>query len=100
MRFRRWLPLFLALAIVLATFSAGLALSSTSYRIDKNSLEGGGAGGGVMQSTHYQLRTSFSGMNRVSVASGNQEACSGFLCGASSLLVDYIQSYLPFLRRQ
>jgi len=86
MRRKFLITILVMMVLLVSSFGVGLALSSTSYDMPKYSMQGGGAGGGSVSSTNYQMVGSFSGSMQFTASTTSQTLCSGFLCGASSLL--------------
>lgn len=94
---RKGFLLLLSVVVILAvTTGAAWAMSSASYQIPSNSLQGGGAGGGVASSTNYEMSMTFGGALQVSNSSASYEQCNGFLCKARVFIWSI---YLPLLTK-
>lgn len=87
MKRKRWLSLLLLVVALLATTTGVVwALSSPGYQIPANSLQGGGAGGGMASSTGYTMSTTLGGGLQVTNTATSYAQCNGFLCRAGTFL--------------
>lgn len=94
---RKSLLLLLAVVVLLGmTTGVVWALSSTSYQVPANSLQGGGAGGGTARSTSYIMVTSLGGAVQVNNTSPSYAQCNGFLCRVGTFLRSV---FLPLIMR-
>jgi len=83
--------LILVSALTVTAVSAAI-LSSSSFRIQRNTLNGAQAPGGSMTSTSYRLDGAFGGM--IGKASGASKAlCIGYICEGTHSV------YLPLIIR-
>lgn len=90
--------LILLLVVALLGMSAGVAwaISSPNHQITANTLQGGGAGGGIARSTGYTLSMTLGSGLQVSNASASFGQCNGFLCRMGNFLR---RVFLPLLMR-
>ncbi len=86
------------LAVVLLALLTSLAIatspSSSSFVLQRSTLPGAQAPGGVMSSANYQLHGAFGGMIGLIPATGSASGlCIGYICQGYSVV------YLPMVRR-
>jgi hypothetical protein len=84
--------LILILALTVTAVSAAI-LSSTSFRIPRNSMSSAQAPGGVMSSASYQLEGSFGGMIGQTGGGASSALCIGYICEGTHAI------YLPLIMR-
>ncbi|HEY5271471.1 MAG TPA: hypothetical protein VII97_14125 [Anaerolineales bacterium] len=84
--------LMLVMAITVTAVSADI-LTSGSFRIQRNTLNGAQAPGGVMSSASYQVEGAFGGMIGQTGGGAASALCSGYICES------YTTIFLPLIIR-
>jgi len=84
--------LILVLAFTVTAVSAAI-LSSSSFRIQRETLSSAQAPGGVMSSASYQLEGAFGGMIGQSGGGASSTLCIGYICEGSTSI------FLPLIMR-
>jgi hypothetical protein len=84
--------LILVLALTVTAVSAAI-LSSSSFRIPRNSISSAQAPGGVMSSASYQLEGSFGGMIGQTGGGAASALCIGYICEGTHSI------YMPLIVR-
>lgn len=99
MKRRKVFTILILAVLVLGSAGAALAISSASYSMPKNTIEGGGAGGFAAASASYQLSTTTGGFLQTSASSASYEMCSGFLCGGQKFFFSLFKVFQPLVLR-
>lgn len=84
--------LMLVLALTVTAVSAAI-LSSSSFRIQRDTMSGAQAPGGVMSSSSYQLEGAFGGMIGQTGGGASSALCIGYICEGSTSI------FLPLIMR-
>ncbi len=84
--------LILVLALTVTAVSAAI-LSSSSFRIQRETLSSAQAPGGVMSSASYKLEGAFGGMIGQTGGGSASALCFGYICEGSHSI------YLPLIMR-
>jgi len=84
--------LILVLALTVTAVSAAI-LSSSSFRIQRDTLSSAQAPGGVMSSVSYQLEGAFGGMIGQTGGGASSALCIGYICEGSHSI------FLPLIMR-
>ena len=84
--------LILVLALTVTAVSAAI-LSSSSFRIQRNTMSSAQAPGGVMSSASFQLEGAFGGMIGKTGGGASSALCIGYICEGSHSI------FLPLIMR-
>lgn len=86
--------LVVLLLVLFTTIAIASSPSSSSFVLQRSTVPGAQAPGGVMSSTNYQMDGAFGGMIGVIPATGSASGlCFGYICQGYSVV------YLPMVRR-
>jgi hypothetical protein len=92
----KWITSMVILTLVLAltvTAVSAAILSSTSFRIPRNSMSSAQVPGGAMSSASYQIEGSFGGMIGQTGGGAASALCIGYICEGNHSI------YLPLIIR-
>lgn len=84
--------LILVLALTVTAVSAAI-LSSSSFRIPRNTLSSAQAPGGIMSSASYRLEGAFGGMIGQTGGGASSALCIGYICESTTSI------FLPLIIR-
>lgn len=92
----KWIASMVILALVLVltvTAVSAAILTSGSFRIQRNTLSGAQAPGGVMSSAGFRLEGAFGGMIGQTGGGASSALCIGYICEGTHSI------YLPLIMR-
>jgi hypothetical protein len=91
----KWIASMVILILVLAltVTAVSAAVSSSSFRIPRDTMSSAQAPGGVMSSASYQLEGVFGGMIGQSGGGASSTLCIGYICAGSTSI------FLPLIMR-